>query len=160
MKIRVVAIVVLIIGLASCGSASSTTSGNRPASKLSPENTAATERWKSLKVMRYRFHFSPGCNCARRVGFVTVTNGVVTAWEPGPSSDVTMTNIGEAKLDDLPTIDSLLAEAARAEREATGRVEISYDVTTGAPTRASIDWIKEGIDDELGWVISDYAVLP
>jgi Family of unknown function (DUF6174) len=163
MKIRVVAIAVLIVGLVSCGSASaisSASSENRPSATASPKNTAALERWKSLKVTRYRFHFAPGCFCARRVGFVTVTNGAVTGWEPDPSSKVTDTNIDEAKLDELPTIDSLLAEAARAEREATGRVEISYDATTGAPTRASIDWIKEAIDDESGWVIADYAVLP
>jgi Family of unknown function (DUF6174) len=159
MKIRVVLIAVLMIGLASCGSASSMSSTNRPASTASFENTVAIERWQSLKVTLYRFHFAPSCFCLRHVGFVTVTNGAVSAWEPDHTSNDTMTIVGEVKLDELPTIDSLLAEAARAEREATGRVEISYDAATGAPTRAFVDWIKEAIDDETVWAITDFSVL-
>jgi hypothetical protein len=163
MKIRVVAIAVLIVGLVGCGayrsSISTTSSTTQPRSKGLAENKSAVERWKSLNVTKYRFHYAPGCFCARRVGFVTVTNGKVSGWEPDPSSEVTNTNLDEAKLDQLPTIDSLLAEAARAEREATGRVEITYDPTTGAPTKAFVDWIKEAIDDEMVWAISDYTVL-
>jgi Family of unknown function (DUF6174) len=172
MKIRVVVSAVLVFVMASCGSASSISTvspTNPPATTVvpagptstgSPENTAAIERWKSSKVTRYRFHFAPGCGmCLRRVGFITVTNGEVSAWEPDATSAVTGANVDQAKLDELPTIDALLAEAAKAEREATGRVEIVYDPTTGVPTRAFIDWIEQAIDDESGWAITDYTVL-
>jgi hypothetical protein len=57
----------------------------------------------------------------------------------------------------LPTVDSLLREAARAEREATGARGIIYDPETGVPTFAHIDFDKNAIDDEIDWTITDFT---
>jgi hypothetical protein len=35
-------------------------------------------------------------------------------------------------------------------------VEFQLDPATGVPTYAYIDWVKDGIDDEGGWKVSDF----
>lgn len=62
-------------------------------------------------------------------------------------------------MNQLSTIDALLVTAARAETEATGPVQIVFDPVSGVPTDASIDWLKDAMDDEYGWHVSDFRRL-
>jgi hypothetical protein len=59
------------------------------------------------------------------------------------------------------TIDRLFAEleSATASVEA-GDINVTYDEALGFPTEASIDYIKEAIDDELYVTVSGFEQLP
>ena len=171
MNIRRTAIAVLwmSLGVAACGDSSAvtrprpspvTTVAGTSTSTSGPIRSAAkaTATWNALHASSYSFHYAAACFCPRVVGVVTVTSGVVTGWNADPASS------GDDRNDDslppkfLPTIDELLSDSARAEREATGKVEITYDPETGVPIHAFIDWIKNAIDDEFGWTVRDLTV--
>jgi hypothetical protein len=140
---------VLVVG---CGSQQTTTKPSTPRTAA-----AATKQWKANHPVSYRFHYSVGCFCPPLSGVITVTDGAVTDWVADPPrSGETARRV---TLADLPTVDSLLEEAARADREATGPVEITYDETTGVPMRASIDWLEKAIDDEVGWTVTDFTTV-
>jgi hypothetical protein len=139
----------LIVG---CASQQTTT-------KPSPARTAsaASKQWKAAQLSSYRFHYRVACFCPTLSGVVTVAGGVVTEWTPDPALEGE--TLRPRKLTELPTVDSLLEMAARADSEATGAVEIQYDEKYGVPMTGSIDWIEKAVDDEVGWVITDFTAL-
>jgi hypothetical protein len=57
---------------------------------------------------------------------------------------------------EVPTIGDLLAEAEAAREDDADTVDIDY-AADGHPTRISLDWEKNAIDDEALYVISGYA---
>lgn len=73
----------------------------------------ATRRWRSRDQGPYRFHYRLHCLCPQTSDVITVRNGVVVGFESEGNVIV------PPREGDLPTIDPLLLEAARAEREAT-----------------------------------------
>ena len=116
-----------------------------PASGLA----AARELWESQGLTSYTFEFERRCFCVPAHYQVTVTDGVVTGAEPlSPESPATPDP-------PLETIDGLFDELERAEAEATGPVEVTYDPVNGVPTDAFIDWMLDAIDDENGWTIAN-----
>jgi len=134
-------------------------SGGSGAGRTIHDAAQAKARWTAVRPQHYRFTYLPSCFCGLRTGQVNVTDGTVAAWEPRPRAGSTS---GGSALwaGDAPTIDELIATAAKAEHEATGLVSITYDPATGIPVDASIDWVKETIDDELTWRITGFEVLP
>jgi Family of unknown function (DUF6174) len=88
------------------------------------------------------------------VGVATVTDGRVTGWRTDPGSPAARES--DPPLGQVPTIHYLLASAVQAKAEAIGRVEFQFDPATGVPTNACVDWVKDGIDDEGGWKMSDF----
>ena len=77
------------LGVAACGSSVVVTNPNTsPPSTLAGTSTTtsgpirsaaqAATKWNSLHAASYSFHYAMQCFCRRSVGFVTVTDGVVT----------------------------------------------------------------------------------
>ena len=156
------------LGVAACGTSVAVTGPNSSAVSIAGTPTTASESirsaakaaatWNARHVSSYSFHYIRQCFCLRVVGIVTVTDGVVTGWKADPAELGDGGRDDSPPLDALPTIDKLLSDSARAEREATGKVEITYDPETGVPIKASIDWIKNAIDDEAGWIVRDLSL--
>jgi hypothetical protein len=118
----------------------------------------AKARWTAVQPHHYRFTYLPSCFCNLVPGRVTVTDGTVVAWAAEATAGAT--SDGSAMtLDTVPTIDALIADAARAEKQATGDFAITYDPTTGIPVSATIDWLKDAFDDEMAWHVNDFEDL-
>jgi len=60
----------------------------------------------------------------------------------------------------MPTIDRIFSELETDINGAADEVVVKYDPTYGFPTEASIDFIKEAIDDELYLTLSNFEELP
>jgi hypothetical protein len=58
------------------------------------------------------------------------------------------------------TIDLIFAELEAGQHGAADEVTVKYDATYGFPTEATIDVIKEAVDDELYLTISNFEQLP
>jgi hypothetical protein len=59
------------------------------------------------------------------------------------------------------TIDRLFAELEGAMGSAdAGEITVKYDAALGFPAEASIDYIKEAVDDELYVTVSGFEQLP
>jgi Family of unknown function (DUF6174) len=149
-------VVVLLSSCADNGanSTASTTTASTTTEASMTEAGAAWKHWKQSGVTSYRFHYSQSCFCLPKNGTIEVTDGVVTGFVADSSTAGFDVPSNRAN---LPTVDSLLREAARAEREATGARGIIYDPETGVPTFAHIDFDKNAIDDEIDWTITDFT---
>jgi hypothetical protein len=79
-------------------------------------------------------------------GVPTVTDG---AGQPLDADKLAMTPV---------TLDQLFAEIRRAQ-EGGGVVQATFDPATGLPSRLDIDYLPQGIDDELSIVVNDYSTL-
>jgi uncharacterized protein YceK len=166
MKKLVLSLLVVVL-LSSCAdngansTASSTTASSTTASTTTASTTteagAAWKRWKQSGVTSYRFHYAQSCFCLPKNGTIEVTDGVVTGFVADSSTAGFDVPSNRAN---LPTVDSLLREAARAEREATGARGVIYDPVTGVPMFARIDFDKNAIDDEIDWTITDFTPAP
>lgn len=151
---KLLGVMMLTVPLAACGS-SAPTATDPPVSASSSASTTATTIAAGTWVApaHYRFDYRPSCLCPSLPTRVEVRNGKVVGEK---LLDEVATVPGETE---APTIEKLLADIARAEKEATGEVKVDYD-KNGVPIEARIDWIKNAIDDEMTWRIENFKVLP
>lgn len=59
--------------------------------------------------------------------------------------------------DAVPTMGGLLAELAEARRGGADTAQVRYS-STGHPLRITLDGSADAVDEEVRYVISDYAV--
>ena len=103
---------------------------------------AASDAWTASGIDDYTFNIEFQCRCALDPTTISVTEGV-----PDQSSS--------RDGDEFATIPALIGQIARAEQEATGEVEVVWGAY-GIPEVVRIDWIKDAIDDEIGWTITGF----
>ena len=137
--------------LAACGS-SAPKAADPPPSTTSTTTTTVAPKDAWVAPAHYRFDYRPGCFCPSLPTRVEVRDGKVVK---ATLLEEVSGGPGET---DSPTIDKLLADVKRAEKEATGEVKVDYD-KNGVPIEASIDWIKNAIDDEMSWRIENLTIL-
>ena len=81
---------------------------------------------------------------------ITVTGGTVSA--------VVFVDDGQppqSAIETFPTIDDLFDEIRAAIDGGADSVSAMYDATAGHPTRVDIDYIREAIDDEMTFTVSE-----
>jgi len=104
----------------------------------------------------YAFTLRVGCFCPY-TGPLRITvhdNEVVDVRQLGP---VLGGPVSQDWLDEQAmTLEELDALVDRARREADD-VDVTYDPTYGFPTDVYIDWIKDAVDDEIGYTVTDYS---
>ncbi len=111
--------------------------------------------WAAAGIDDYRLDLGFLCACALppRV-IVEVVDGVPTVTDgegkPLDADKLAMTPV---------TVDQLFAEVRRAQ-EAGGVVKATFDPVTGLPSRLDIDYLPEGIDDELSIVVNAFEPAP
>lgn len=107
----------------------------------------ARARWASQRIARYRFDYQRSCFCpmevVRPVTIEVLGDSVVAVTDRRTGEAVPSVVFGHR----WPTIPGLFAELERAVRDADA-VEATYDVGTGHPAHAKIDWIRQAVDDE------------
>ncbi|GAB5535744.1 MAG: hypothetical protein Rubg2KO_19930 [Rubricoccaceae bacterium] len=106
----------------------------------------------------YAFTLRVGCFCPY-VGPLRVTvedSEVVDVrqLEPQDGHENTQDWIEEQAM----TLEELDELVERARREADD-VDVTYDPTYGFPADVYIDWIKDAVDDEIGYTVTDYSPL-
>ena len=104
--------------------------------------------WSNLHVRDYSFRLRITCFCPLpREAVLTVRNG-----HPQGATDA----LGQ--LDTIPKMFAAIRSALHNPR--SGEVTVSYDRHLGFPRRASIDRIKNAVDDEIGWIADHFHRLP
>ncbi len=105
---------------------------------------AALDTWLASGIDDYSFHIEVTCFCPVDPTTVIVSDGVPDR-SPIHGSE-------------FATIPTLIAEIERAEREATGEVEVAWG-PYGVPESVFIDWFDDAVDDEIGWTITEFSAL-
>lgn len=107
----------------------------------------ARTRWTSQRISHYRYDFQRSCFCpmeaVRPVTIEVLGDSVVSVRDRATGQPLPTVAFGRR----WPTVQDLFAELERAVRDADS-LEATYDVTTGHPVRARIDWIRNAVDDE------------
>ena len=125
----------------------------------------ARNTWEKGNYTDYTFNYRIGCFCFY-TGEVTVVvegNEVIRLLNPETGEDATYAPNGEKVLllDEVPelfyTIDEFFAMLSEEAKEAH-TFEFEYNRTSGMPTSVFIDHIKDAVDDEVGYTLSNLVL--
>ena len=119
------------------------------------------EKWQDANISHYRYHLFISCFCAFNEDMpliIEVEDGKVVSmeFESGKAIDPSLMELFKK----YETIDLIFAELEAGQNGAADEVTVKYDPTYGFPTEATIDMVKEAIDDELYLTISNFEQLP
>jgi hypothetical protein len=119
------------------------------------------EKWQNANISHYRYHLHLSCFCVFVENMplvIEVQDGKVVSMEfhNGKEIDPSLMEL----FGKYQTIDLTFAELEAGLNGAADEVTVKYDPTYGFPTEATIDVVKEAIDDELYLTISNFEELP
>ena len=119
------------------------------------------EKWQDAGISHYRYNLFVGCFCVFSQDMplvIEVQDGKVVSMEYQSGNEIDATN--RELFEKYATIDRIFTELETDINGAADEVVVKYDPTYGFPTEASIDFIKEAIDDELYLTLSNFEELP
>lgn len=128
----------------------------------------ALENWQSEKSSNYEFQFSKGCFCPA-LGKVLIEVRADTVYQvlvPG-TREIVYVQIDEQTqipaLEYMPdyfhTISELFDVIKDARNQNAAKITTDFDPNLGYPLSIDIDYIKNAVDDEVSYLISDYKEL-
>ena len=119
------------------------------------------QKWEDQNISHYRFNMNFSCFCIFRQDsplVVEVQDGQVVSMEYANGNQLDAN--GQEFFAQYSTIDQIFEKLKAVSAGEADEVVVSYDPTYGFPQDVKIDYIKEAIDDEFSFTISDFAVLP
>ena len=119
------------------------------------------EKWQNQGISHYRYHLLVGCFCVFRGDMpliIEVQDGKAVSMEYQSGNEIEPPNREIFKK--YETIDLIFAELEAGLNGAADEVTVQYDPAYGFPAEASIDAVKEAVDDELYLTVSNFEVLP
>ena len=146
---RKLILIVMVLALAACSAGGQT------------EIERNQEKWQDAGISHYRYNLFVGCFCVFSQDMplvIEVQDGEVVSMEYQSGNEIEVTN--RELFEKYATIDRIFTELETDINGAADEVVVKYDPTYGFPTEASIDFIKEAIDDELYLTLSNFEELP
>jgi uncharacterized protein DUF6174 len=119
------------------------------------------EKWQDQGISHYRYHLFVGCFCVFSADMpliIEVQDGKAVSIEYQSGNEIDASNREIFKK--YETMDLIFAELEADLNGAADEVTVIYDPTYGFPTEASVDVVKEAVDDELSLTVSNFEVLP
>ncbi|MGH7507018.1 MAG: DUF6174 domain-containing protein [Longimicrobiales bacterium] len=115
----------------------------------------ARERWAAAAIDNYTFVLQRSCFCAggNEPVRIVVRDGVPASYTVVETGDPLPQEWREA----YPTVEELFDIIEDAIEDAD-EIVVSYDSARGYPVRVDIDYIGRAIDDEMGYIISEFRV--
>ena len=117
---------------------------------------AARRQWSSAGPAAYSVTLGRGCFCAQEVPspvVITVRNGVIESRH----YKTTGAPVSPAYADAFPDVEGLF-DVIEDALENADRVDVKYHSTLGYPLEIFIDYIRNAIDDELAYMVTDLTV--
>ena len=110
--------------------------------------------WEAQALTDYSYHFHRACFCAMVDPVIIEVHGtdITVTYEDGQPME-------SENLHLFPTIPGLFDIVSDAIAADPYSLEVEYDPTYGYPTRISIDYAKDIVDEEMGYVASDLEIL-
>jgi hypothetical protein len=120
------------------------------------------QKWEQANVSHYRYTLFVSCFCAfmedmpltievKDDQVVSITRADGSLVEPGDPSLEIYTSYS--------TIDNIFSKLQADINGGADEVIVTYDATYGYPVTIAIDYIKDAIDDEISFEISNFEVL-
>ena len=138
-------LLVALVATAACRS------GTGPDRRL----VVALARWAEQSPASYRITVSRSCECLSEMSgpvVVAVSNGAVESRHYTSTGAVVPSTYAAS----FPSVDGLFEIIEAARREGAAQLDVTYDPTYGYPTEVVFDNIRNAIDDEQTYTITDY----
>ena len=125
----------------------------------------ALEQWNETKSNDYEFTFNVGCFCPAYTParIIVQADTVYKILNPGTEDSLmvqtgenTFQYAGDVYSESYKTIDELFDVIINARKQNATKIDVKYNSTIGYPESISIDYIKDAIDDEVGYSVSNY----
>ncbi len=139
----------LLLTLAACGGQIGSPE-KAPQLLMLLENEA---KWTREAPADFSYQWRQACFCLFRepVRVLYADGEFVHAVPLEPSEN------GRDRNDQPYTVEALFDVIRRALADKDAEVTVEYDATYGYPTQVSIDWIPAAVDDEINYIIEDFA---
>jgi hypothetical protein len=119
------------------------------------------DKWKDASIAHYRYSLFIGCFCPFMEEMpitIEVNNGEIVSMTSA-KGPIDATNPLKEVADRYSTIDRVfLALKADLTGDADD-VVVEYDSVYGFPSNVAVDNIKEAMDDEISYQVSDFEIL-
>jgi Family of unknown function (DUF6174) len=144
---RSIVAVALLSSLSGCGD---------PLGPKGSQLRRAEARWHASEISSYSMVVHRLCFCGQPfVGpaRVVVQNGTIVSvtFVPDPTQSVDVSS--------YPTVEDLF-DTIRDGLDHAGSIDVTYDAARGFPTRIAIDWVKNAIDDEITYMVTEFSATP
>ena len=119
-------------------------------------------KWEDANITHYRYSVFIGCFCAFRNDMpltIEVKDGTPVSITTTDGTVVDATHPFYEIYVSYVTIDSIMLNLEADLAGDADEVIVTYDPTYGYPTRVSIDYIKDAVDDELSYEITNFEIL-
>ena len=159
-------LIVTILILTACAVPPTTTvTPQPPAPTVNVNAGAATlmqnqQKWDTLKITHYSMKLNVSCFCAFRSQMplsVEVNDGRVVSMLDSNGQSVAQF---ADTFDTYNTIEKLFSKLNDALNGGADKTTVEYDTDKGYPQSIYIDYIEKAADDEIGFTVSDFKVLP
>jgi hypothetical protein len=129
-----------------------------PVSPAVTDLARAMDRWEAHGPRDYSFDYQVKCFCSldTRPLRIEVRDGEVVRALPAGSEEVLDDG---AALDGIPTIDDLFKWILDAIEHEAAQIDATYDEQLGYPHDVFIDRIKQAIDDEFSFEVTNFQAL-
>ncbi len=118
------------------------------------------QKWDALKITHYSMKLNVSCFCAFRSQMplsVEVNDGRVVSMLDSNGQSVAQF---ADTFDTYNTIEKLFSKLNDALNGGADKTTVEYDTDKGYPQSIYIDYIEKAADDEIGFTVSDFKVLP
>ena len=147
-------LILLIAALALAACASLNASANQ--SELGQNK----QKWQDANISHYRYNLFLSCFCAFNENMpliIEVKDGQVVSMEYANGKAIE--DVNREFFDNYSTIDRIFEQLEKDSAGEADEVVAAYDGTYGFPNDVKIDRIKEAIDDELYFTVSEFEPL-
>jgi hypothetical protein len=111
----------------------------------------ARQQWQRAHVMTYEMTLVVSCFCGLQGPMiVSVRDGLVTEAHrvsDGQSLDTRW----------VPTVDTIFTRIDAAFRQRHGTIDLEFDAALGFPRHANLDPIRDAVDDEVSYQVSNLS---
>lgn len=131
---------------------------NPPASEIQTNKT----KWENAKIAHYRYNLSISCFCAFMDDMplsIEVENGALISITTKNGTIVDSSSAFYEMYLPYSTIDRIFLNLEADLAGKADEVAVTYDPAYGYPTSISIDRIKEAVDDEVSYFVTDFEII-
>ncbi len=118
----------------------------------------AQARWQTASISHYAFTLERSCFCppdSNGPVRIEVRGGTVVSITKPDGSPITGDYFSA-----YDTVEELFEVVRSAENRPAASIITDFDPDRGYPTRISIDYIAQAVDDEVSYSVSDFTQLP
>ncbi|HKY55371.1 MAG TPA: DUF6174 domain-containing protein [Anaerolineales bacterium] len=154
MKKLILLIAVFALALVACAS------GNVSANQNQSELSQNQQKWQDANIKHYRFNVFLSCFCAFNEDMpliIEVKDGQVVSMEYASGKEIDAAN--REYFARFETLDRIFEQLQKDVGGEADEVVATYDATYGFPVDVKIDYIKEAVDDELYFTVSEFEPL-